>query len=141
MSDALAAGGESWFEDGLHFECGRCGHCCQGEGYVWVGKRRIEAIARFLGLDPEAFGRRYLRRVGGRLSLVEKADGDCVFWDREQGCTIYEARPEQCRSFPFWPEHLASPESWRQAARSCGGIGCGRRWTVEEIRRHAGRGP
>eukprot|EP00961_Rhodomonas_salina_P046921 629705-Rhodomonas_salina.2 len=25
-------------------------------------------------------------------------------------CSLYEARPKQCRTWPFWPENLASPE-------------------------------
>ena len=64
----------------------------------------IEAIAGFLGISIAEFGRRYLRRVGGSLSLTEKPNHDCIFWD--DGCTVYPVRPTQCRTFPFWPENL-----------------------------------
>ena len=36
---------------------------------------------------------RHVCRVGSRYSLVEHPNGDCVFWDRDSGCTVYEARP------------------------------------------------
>ncbi len=124
-----------WYADGLRFECTRCGRCCQGEGYVWVRPERIRAIAEFLGLTTTAFARRYVRRVNGRLSLVEKDRADCVFWDRETGCEIYSVRPVQCRTFPFWPEHLESPEAWKGLAAEVPGIGRGRRHDAREIRR------
>jgi hypothetical protein len=123
-----------WYSDGLAFSCTRCGDCCTGSpGYVWVRREEIEGLARFLGMSVEAFGRRYLRRVGRKLSLLEKSNGDCVFYDR--GCTVYPARPTQCRTFPFWTENLASASSWSEAARECPGIGRGRLIPLEEIRR------
>ena len=89
-----------WYREGLSFECTRCGDCCRGPGYVWVNREEIANLASFLELTPEAFGRRYLRRVERRLSLIDNDDGDCIFW--ENGCTVYSARPTQCRTFPFW---------------------------------------
>ena len=129
-----------WYADGLRFECTRCGACCRGEGYVWVSEERMGEIAEFLGISLEAFSRRYLRLVEGRLSLVEKEHADCVFWEADRGCVIYPVRPVQCRTFPFWPEHLESPEAWRRLAAEVPGIGRGRRHTVAEIRRRARRG-
>lgn len=121
-----------WYRDGLRFRCSGCGHCCTGApGYVWVRLTEVERLAAHLGLSIDAFGKRYLRRVGRRLSLVERPNGDCVFFDR--GCQVYSARPEQCRSYPFWPEHIASREAWEAEAGECPGIGEGRLYSVEEI--------
>ena len=43
---------------------------------------------------------------GYKFSLREKRVGnshDCIFFDRSaNGCGIYQARPQQCRTFPFW---------------------------------------
>ena len=129
-----------WYADGLRFGCTRCGHCCTGEGHVWVGRGRIREIAEFLGLSLEAFSRRYLRLVEGRLSLVDKPDRpDCVFWEGDRGCSIYAVRPTQCRTFPFWREHLESPEAWRELGREVPGIGRGRRHDETEIRRRLER--
>ena len=121
-----------WYADGLRFRCSGCGACCRVEGHVWVGEDDIRRLAEHLDLSLDDFGSRYLRRVGRRYSLVEKPNHDCVFWD--DGCTVYEARPPQCRSFPFWSECLESPEAWAEASEDCRGIDRGRVYDVAEIR-------
>lgn len=68
---------------------------------------------------------RFVRRVGSRYSLIEKPGGDCVFWERERGCTVYEARPEQCRTWPFWPDNVETPEDWARTESICPGAGNG----------------
>jgi hypothetical protein len=65
--------------------------------------------------------------------LIEKANYDCVFW-KPGGCTIYEARPLQCRSFPFWHEFVYDRSRWEELSRSCPGIGSGPLHSAEEIR-------
>jgi Fe-S-cluster containining protein len=120
----------AWYAQGLHFSCTRCGACCTGEpGFTWLSVKEAERLAERLGLDLEAFQRRYLREVwrGGqrRLALTEKADHACVFWDRRRGCTVYSDRPRQCRTWPFWRSNLGSRDDWREAGRSCPGIGTG----------------
>ena len=128
-----------WYGDGLRFACTQCGHCCTVEGYVWVTRREAQRIADHLGLDLARFALRYLRTVDRRHALTDRADGACVFWD--EGCTIYPVRPRQCRTFPFWKENLATAGAWSDTAKSCEGIGEGRRYTAEEIVRLAdGRG-
>ncbi len=130
----MNAEAEPWYQNGLQFECTRCGHCCTGApGVVWVTLEESQAIAARLNLQLDAFGRRYLRLVDDRLALVERTNGDCVFWDRAAGCTIYEARPGQCRTWPFWPDHLATPEDWQRTQRFCPGASGGRLHTVAEI--------
>lgn len=136
-----------WVErrGGLDFSCTRCGDCCTGApGYVWVEEEEIRALAALLALEPDAFGRRYLRRAsdGGPstplrtgLSLTERASGECVFFEQGRGCTVYAARPRQCRTFPFWPENLRSAAVWDEVARRCPGVRAGgRRFAPEEIR-------
>ena len=129
-----------WYADGLRFECTRCGACCRGEGYVWVSEERIGEMADFLGISARSFMRRYVRLVHGRLSLVEKEHADCVFWEEDRGCVVYPVRPTQCRTFPFWPEHLESREAWRALADEVPGVGRGRRHELSEIRRRLRRG-
>lgn len=129
-----------WYRDGLQFTCTRCGACCTGApGYVWVGSEEIEALAAHRGLDPEEFGRRFIRRVGRRFSLIERPNGDCIFWDRRSGCTVYEARPTQCRTWPFWPENIETPDDWDQVRRGCPGAGRGQWHSVAEIEAAASR--
>ncbi len=123
---------KSWYREGLSFSCTRCGDCCTGvPGYVWVEPTEIEALAKHLGLSVDSFGERYLRKVGRRYSLIEKPGGDCVFFDK--GCSVYPARPTQCRTFPFWRSNLKSERAWDEIADECPGIGQGKLFPVEEI--------
>ena len=138
MSDPNAP--QPWFEDGLAFECTRCGACCTGApGYVWVNAEEIARIAAFRGETTEKFSRKFVRRVENRLSLVEKPGGDCIFWEQGSGCTVYPARPVQCQTWPFWPENIESREDWEHVTGVCPGSGTGRLFTVEEIRATAAR--
>lgn len=63
---------------------------------------------------------------------------DCVFLARDgagrAACSIYPVRPAQCRTWPFWPENLATPEDWGRAAKSCPGMDRGRFYPIEQIR-------
>jgi Fe-S-cluster containining protein len=128
-----------WYANGLHFECLQCGACCSGpaEGYIWVGRREIELIAEFLKLSEGQLRQKYLKRRGLRTTIIENpATKDCIFLeiiDGRKRCTIYPVRPNQCRSWPFWPENLANPNAWNRAAGKCPGINRGRCYSFEEI--------
>ncbi|HUT56524.1 MAG TPA: YkgJ family cysteine cluster protein [Phycisphaerae bacterium] len=130
-----------WYAAGLAFECVGCGRCCEGpaEGYVWVTGEEIAAIAAFLGIDEQEARRRYVRRVGRRWSLIERPDNrDCIFLtppeaDGARRCHIYPVRPSQCRTWPFWPGNIPSPQSWSQAGMRCPGINRGGRFSRDEI--------
>jgi Fe-S-cluster containining protein len=98
-----------------------------------VSEEEIEALARFRDLEVDAFSRAFVRRVGDHYSLTERPGGDCIFWDRAQGCTVYEARPVQCRTWPFWPENVETPEDWTRINQICPGSGQGRQYSAAEI--------
>jgi hypothetical protein len=122
----------SWFAAGLRFECVGCGACCGGEeGNVWVTDADIERMAPATGMPAEEFRREYVKDVGTRKSLRERPNGECVMY--ENGCRVYEARPEQCASWPFWLGNLESEEKWRAIAARCPGMGRGRLYSREEI--------
>jgi len=127
-----------WFAPGLDFECTRCGRCCTGAGTVRVTQDEVDTLARELDLERTTFLERYTRTLpDGELSLIDRANDDCVFFDREQGCTVYAARPKQCRSWPFWRANLATREHWDSASSSCPGMNHGPRFEEETIRRTA----
>lgn len=114
-----------WYAEGLRFECTGCGQCCTGSpGYIWVDDDEIVQIADYLKITIDEFSRRYLRRVKGKLSLLElPRTYDCIFL-KDKKCSIYPVRPTQCRTFPWWPRNLKSKEEWEAAARTCEGIHC-----------------
>jgi len=126
---------EPWYADGLRFRCTQCGDCCTGaEGYVWVNQQEVEELAEAVGMKPETFERRFVKRVGIRRSLKERANGDCVLLDKEtRRCTAYEVRPRQCRTWPFWNSNLRSREAWDEAAEACPGCNKGSLVPLEQI--------
>jgi hypothetical protein len=105
--------------------CASCGgHCCIGEsGNIFVTPEEIEKITKVLDMDVVQFYKEYLRKQGYKFSLKETRVGDsydCVFFERENGgCRIYEARPLQCRSFPFWDYYKNRVDELK---RECPGI-------------------
>lgn len=133
-AESLTRTKRRWYADGLRFDCTGCGHCCRwGEGYVWVSEREIHAMAEHLGMDVLEFARQYVRRVGSCYSLKELPDYRCVLLGADERCRVYRVRPVQCRTYPFWPEHIKSPEAWRALKKDCPGINRGRLYTTEEI--------
>lgn len=127
---------EPWYRDGLRFTCTRCGHCCTGEpGFVWVNEDDLDAIAQQRGETLEEVEALYTRQTRRGRTLREKSNGDCVFYDRKEGCTIYAVRPPQCRTWPFWESNLATPEDWQRTCEVCPGSGRGDLIPIEEITR------
>ncbi|SRR6266404_5669609 len=127
---------EPWYQDGLQFNCTRCGHCCTGEpGFVWVTDAEIAAIAEFRQEQLDEFTQLYTRCALRGRSLREKANGDCVFYEQGEGCTIYPVRPRQCRTWPFWASNTATPEDWQETCQVCPGAGQGELISAEEITR------
>ncbi len=110
------------FDESACFSCE--GNCCRGEsGYIWVTPYEISQIARFLHIDEDDFRAEHLRKVRYRYSLKEvETEGEyiCRYFDTiSKRCTIYEVRPSQCRTFPFWDyfkEHIEEVE------KECPGI-------------------
>jgi Fe-S-cluster containining protein len=102
---------------------------------VWVNDDDLSAIAAFRGetlIEVQTLYTRWARRV---RTLREKLNGDCVFYDREKGCTIYPVRPPQCRTWPFWESNVVTPEAWEKTCAVCPGSGKGELIPVEEITR------
>jgi len=50
-----------------------------------------------------------------------------------KGCAIYDVRPTQCQTWPFWPSNLRSPDDWNTAAQKCPGINKGKFYSFDEI--------
>ncbi|MEM6471371.1 MAG: YkgJ family cysteine cluster protein [Planctomycetota bacterium] len=124
-----------WYQEGLQFQCTQCGRCCSGEpGYVWVDADEIRAMADHLEISVAELEHRFIRKVGARKSLMEYPDGDCILLDPEKRtCIVYQARPTQCRTWPFWDSTISSPKAWAETCYSCPGAGKGRLYSFDEI--------
>ncbi len=133
---------EAWYAEGLRFSCQRSGRCCTGaSGNIWVSHQEIEALAQRLGVDIETFCRKYTRTVHrkgqDRMSIIDIKTShnnyDCVFFKKGQGCTVYEERPTQCRTWPFWECNLGDQEAWEALQSECPGVGKGHLYSAREI--------
>jgi hypothetical protein len=100
---------------------------------VWVDDEEIDKLAANRGMARNEFVAMYTYKTRGRISLREKANGDCVFFDKARGCTVYPVRPKQCRTWPFWESNVATPEDWARTESVCPGSGQGELIPVEEI--------
>ena len=124
-----------WYRDGLKFECTQCGACCSGEpGYVFVDESEIQAMAATLKMEVDKFERKFTRKVGRRISLVEYPDGDCIFLDpKTRHCLVYQDRPVQCRTWPFWDSTVTTEADWKETCAVCPGAGKGTLYSFDEI--------
>lgn len=117
---------QPWYAAGLAFSCQGCGDCCRGPGgYVWVTEEEASAIAACLGVSFKKFAATMLRTTLAGLALVDDGRGDCPLLGDDGRCRVYEARPRQCRTWPWWEENLVSRERWDAAAERCPGMNRG----------------
>ena len=107
------------------FECIRCGNCCKEPGWVLFSDEELKKISTYLDMGLDVFMPYF-----SELDTVVTEDGSvlgfmmedgCVFYEEDEGCTIYPYRPEQCKKFPYWASN-ESDEAWVEASKICGGI-------------------
>ena len=141
-----------WYADGLNFTCSQCGNCCTGApGYVWISDVEIDRLAAHLRMRRDEVIEKYCRLIGQRYSLQERRSPqglyDCIFLEEVKTparrgkvthtrriCAIYDVRPLQCRTWPFWDGLLADKDRWDAAGERCHGINAGSRtFTREQI--------
>ncbi|MBP7552280.1 MAG: YkgJ family cysteine cluster protein [Spirochaetes bacterium] len=119
----------------LDFSCQRCSNCCRLEpGAVFLTQEDAENISEILNLSLNDFLTKYCREIyKGEIPVValkEKKNYDCILWNN--GCTVYNARPIQCRTYPYWPYIVESKEYIDLEKRRCKGIGIKGDLTLEE---------
>jgi hypothetical protein len=117
-----------WWSEGLRFQCQGSGKCCtsHGEfGFVFLTPKDRQRIAHYLGISTSSFTRKYCAKYHGAYHLNEDLKNpDCLFLKGKR-CGIYEARPIQCRTWPFWPE-VMNAKTWKKEVVSfCPGVGKG----------------
>lgn len=114
---------EPWFGAGLRFRCTGCGKCCTGSSAsVSLSPSDLARLAEHLRLSPGRFAQTYTHVVKGRRVLNDRPGGnECIFL-RDRACTVYEARPTQCRTYPWWERNLVDADAWHDTAVFCEGI-------------------
>ncbi len=88
------------------YNCSKCpGYCCSYP-LIPLNSRDVDRLARHFGLGFEAARKKFTKKDGDQpYAMRRKADEHfgrvCRFFDTDKRrCTIYEARPEICRTYP-----------------------------------------
>jgi Fe-S-cluster containining protein len=90
--------------EGTPLDCLKCPSlCCRQAGYVEVSRADIRRLAKFLGLTVREFETRHIVEVTRKGSKRIKAGYDtCQFLASDRRCSVYEARPKDCRGYVCW---------------------------------------
>ncbi len=126
--------GREFYGSGLWFACRGDGRCCVSRGrygYVYLSFNDRRRLASHLGLSLAQFTSQYVIKEDGMYQL-RYTGRDCPFF-HENRCSVYEARPWQCRTWPFWPENMNSTVWDEEVLFWCPGAGSGRFYSAEEI--------
>jgi uncharacterized protein len=126
------------FKD-IHFSCQGSGNCCVSRGsygYVYLSKKDIKELSEFTELKVNDFISLYCEQTDGFTHFKEKKiNGDCQFLVNKK-CSIYKARPTQCRTWPFWEENMNSKVWNNEISNFCPGIGKGNKVDIRDIKKN-----
>jgi Fe-S-cluster containining protein len=127
---------DKWWEEGLPFTCTGCGKCCQNDGEVWFNTDEFYDLSLLLDKAFEDTINEYMETISfGWLKAKNKISNDghdsCVFLGPDgKTCTVYKARPTQCRTYPYWPDLLVNKSTW-DAEAVVPDMMVGKHWTKE----------
>jgi len=117
------------YEKGLRFKCQGSANCCVSRGsygFVYLSLKDIKILSKFIELNTIDFIKLYCDKTNGFTHFKErKKNGDCQFLSNKK-CSIYKARPTQCRTWPFWSENMKSKNWNNEIAKFCPGVGKGK---------------
>lgn len=91
----------------LEFSCTGCGICCKEKGYVFFNDNDIINASELLKTSPLVFINKYLEYEENYGYYIRISEGEsCTFLDENNRCTINDAKPTQCKTFPYWKEYM-----------------------------------
>lgn len=120
----------------MKFQCQEScgGKCCKKDfisagGFVFLTKADRDRLTRRLNkplTDFASLGEFEHTSFSGKEAkawFLNDNDQGCIFF-KDGKCEVYEDRPIQCKTYPFWPENM-DPDAWKQVAEMCPGVGVG----------------
>jgi len=125
---------KKFYQNGIRFECQKAGKCCKfrgSYGYIYFSLKERQRVAAYLGISTVKFTTHYMKKTDGLFHL-KQPEKHCPFLKNNR-CSVYKARPMQCRTWPFWPENMME-KVWKEEIEPyCPGIGKGRLYSAQEI--------
>ena len=127
------------YKNGIRFECQGSGNCCVSRGsygFVYLSDIDLKRFSKYFKISIKKFKEKYCQITDGFIHLSEKYElnGNCIFL-KDRKCSVYNSRPTQCRTWPFWNENM-NPKVWNEdIAINCPGIGKGKLIKSKKIER------
>ena len=127
------------YRKGVRFECQGSANCCVSRGsygFVYLSKADILELSKFTNLKYEDFINLYCDKTDGFIHFKEQNNnGKCQFLNNKR-CSVYKARPTQCRTWPFWSENMKT-KTWNEdISKFCPGINKGKLVSEKEINKN-----
>jgi hypothetical protein len=87
-------------------DCARClAFCCKMAGYVEVSSHDIRRLAKHLGLSVRDFEAKHIvKKTRAGRKRIKAGDEACQFLGEDRSCTVYAARPRDCRGYVCWDQ-------------------------------------
>lgn len=113
-----------FYSEGIRFKCQECGSCCDIEdGVVYLTSKDMINISAFLNLDLEIFRKKYTSKTEDGFTEIKDTHPSICIFHKNNKCSIYPARPIQCRLYPFWSTLMKKETVFFK--EKCPGIGKG----------------
>ena len=127
------------YKKGVRFECQGSGNCCVSRGsygFVYLSDIDLNRFSKYFKISIKKFKEKYCQITDGFIHLSEKykINGNCIFL-KDKKCTVYNSRPTQCRTWPFWNENMNAKVWNEDIAINCPGIGKGKLIKSKTIKR------
>ena len=127
------------YKKGVRFECQGSGNCCVSRGsygFVYLSDIDLNRFSKYFKISIKKFKEKYCQITDGFIHLSEKYElnGNCIFL-KDRKCSVYNSRPTQCRTWPFWNENM-NVKIWdNDISVNCPGIGKGKKINYTKIKK------
>jgi Fe-S-cluster containining protein len=108
-------------KENIEFTCTKCGDCCRAEGYVYLKRGEIEAIADYLFKPAKEVRKIFTEWLLFKGRVFKQDPEGCVFLV-DGRCSIYPVRPHQCAEFPYWKQVMNDLQWWEYLKTYCPGV-------------------
>jgi len=100
-------------------DCTVCANCCR-VATVKITERDAEKLMKRLGVDRKRFWEEYVEDNPEEGPVLKRNQAGCVFLEGNL-CSVYDARPHTCVTFPHLTRGAGSLVSrlWQMVDRAC----------------------
>ena len=121
-----------FYSDGIKFKCQKCGACCNIEdGVVYLLKKDIYNLSSFFNIEIGEFKDKYTTLTEEGSFIIKDIHSSICRFQKNNRCSVYPARPTQCRLYPFWSTLMKDRSLFY--SENCPGIGKGNLVDFEKI--------